>query len=92
MLSDMWALLTGRSAFFLELLWEHIEISLAAIVIAIVFGGLAGILISEYRGAAKQRDCFAIYSFQFNENRAIDPKDHSLPNLSFGSGINRISD
>ncbi len=53
MLKDVWALLTTRWDFFGKLLLEHIEISLAAILIAIVFGGLVGILISEYQKSAK---------------------------------------
>ncbi|MCI6263004.1 MAG: hypothetical protein MR610_07090 [Olsenella sp.] len=43
MLQDIWNLLSTRWDFFGGLLVEHIEISLAAIAIAIVFGGLAGI-------------------------------------------------
>ena len=53
MLQDMWNLLITRLDFFGGLLLEHIEISLVAIAIAIVFGGIAGILISEYQKAAK---------------------------------------
>lgn len=45
MLKDMW--------FFLQLLLEHLEISLISIFIAILFGGLTGILISEFQKAAK---------------------------------------
>ena len=43
----------GRTEFFLKLLLEHIEISAAAVVIAVVLGGLAGILISEFKPAAR---------------------------------------
>ncbi|HIZ74180.1 MAG TPA: ABC transporter permease subunit [Candidatus Mediterraneibacter stercoravium] len=39
--------------FFAGLLLEHLEISFLAIVIAILLGGLAGILISEFQRAAK---------------------------------------
>lgn len=46
-------LLISKWPFFRSLLVEHIEISLTAIVIAIVLGGIAGILISEYQRAAK---------------------------------------
>lgn len=53
MLNEMWELFTSQKAFFGKLLIEHIEISMAAIVIAIVFGGLVGILISEYQRSAK---------------------------------------
>ena len=53
MLKDVWVLLTTKWDFFGKLLLEHIEISIAAILIAIVFGGLVGILISEYQKSAK---------------------------------------
>lgn len=53
MLSQMGKLFLERSDFFPRLLMEHIEISLAAIVIAILFGGLVGILIAEFDCAAK---------------------------------------
>ena len=53
MLAEMWRLFSQRSDFFGRLLLEHIEISLAAIVIAILFGGFVGILIAEYDHAAK---------------------------------------
>ena len=49
----MWSTFIERKEFFLGLLWEHIEISLAAIVIAVLFGGLVGILISEFQKSAK---------------------------------------
>ena len=41
-----------RSAFFLQLMIEHLWISGAAIGIAIVLGGAAGILIHKYERAA----------------------------------------
>ncbi|HAJ74168.1 MAG TPA: glycine/betaine ABC transporter substrate-binding protein, partial [Lachnospiraceae bacterium] len=53
MLKNVWILLTTKWDFFGKLLLEHIEISIAAILIAIVFGGLVGILISEYQKSAK---------------------------------------
>lgn len=43
----------SQKALFLGLLWEHLEISLVAILIALVFGGLVGILISEFQKSAK---------------------------------------
>ena len=46
---DVISLLTNRYDFFLQLLWEHIEISLSASIIAIIIGGLLGILIYDYR-------------------------------------------
>ena len=53
MIWEMWNLFLERSDFFADLLWEHLGISLLAIVIAVLIGGAAGILISEVRGAAK---------------------------------------
>ena len=53
MIKEMWTLLTERTDFFAGLLLEHLEISLLAIVIAILVGGLAGILISEFQRTAK---------------------------------------
>ena len=46
-------LVLERKGFFLQLLWEHLEISFISIVIAVLAGGLAGVLISEYDRAAK---------------------------------------
>lgn len=53
MLREIGTLFTERWDFFAGLLWEHLLISLIAILIAVVIGGLAGILISEFRKAAK---------------------------------------
>ena len=53
MLQNMWAIFMERKDFFLNLLWEHLEISLLAIVIAVLFGGIVGIFISEFRKTAK---------------------------------------
>lgn len=53
MLTQIWDLLVQRWDFFQGLLVEHVEICLVAIIIAIVFGGIAGILISEHQKAAK---------------------------------------
>ncbi len=53
MLQEMWSVFTGRMDFFLELLLEHVEISLISILIAIVLGGLVGILISEFQKTTK---------------------------------------
>lgn len=46
-------MLIERNSFFLNLAWEHIRISLLAILIAVVLGGLVGILISEYQSCSK---------------------------------------
>lgn len=53
MISDIFELLTSRRDFFAGLLLEHLQISLTAIIIAIVIGGAAGVLISEFRRSAK---------------------------------------
>lgn len=53
MLKEMWELITEQWPFFSELLIEHLEISLLSIVIAIIIGGAAGILISEFQRLRK---------------------------------------
>lgn len=53
MLQNMWSIFLDRKDFFLDLLWEHLEISLLSILIAILFGGMVGILISEFQKTAK---------------------------------------
>ena len=53
MIQNMWTLFLGKRGFFGNLLLEHIEISLLAIIIAVILGGLAGILISEFQKTAK---------------------------------------
>lgn len=63
MIAEIWNLLASRGDFFLGLLVEHIQISLAAIVIAILLGGLIGILISECRPGAKPT--LAVVSFLY---------------------------
>ena len=63
MISDIFELLTSRRDFFAGLLLEHLQISLTAIVIAIVIGGLAGVLISEFRRSA--RPTLAVINFLY---------------------------
>ncbi len=53
MLQNIWSIFLDRKEFFLDLLWEHLGISLLAILIAILFGGIVGILISEFQRTAK---------------------------------------
>lgn len=53
MLNEMLLLFTDRWSFFAELLLQHLAISCAAILIAIILGGCAGILISEIEHLAK---------------------------------------
>lgn len=53
LLQNMWTLLVEKRVFFFDLLVEHIEISLLAIFIAVVLGGIVGILISEFQKTAK---------------------------------------
>lgn len=49
MINDIWILFIERREFFFGLLLEHMKISLIAIGLAIVLGGIIGILISEYQ-------------------------------------------
>lgn len=53
MIQKILEMLAERKGFFLGLLLEHLEISLIAILIAIVAGGITGILISEYERTAR---------------------------------------
>ncbi len=53
MAEDMLRILTDRGGLFLGLLAEHLEISLLSILIAVLLGGLVGILIAEFQRAAK---------------------------------------
>lgn len=53
MIKDIWSVFIDRKEFFADLLLEHLEISLISILIAILFGGLVGIFISEFQKTAK---------------------------------------
>lgn len=53
MLIETWRLLQDRHDFFLRLLWEHLQISLCAIMLATVIGLFIGIMIVEWRGCAR---------------------------------------
>ena len=53
MLNDIWSVFIDRKDFFFELLLEHLGISPASILIAILLGGLVGVLISEFQKPAK---------------------------------------
>lgn len=52
-MQNIWTTFYGQKDFYLNLLWEHLKISLIAILIAFVIGGLVGILISEFQRSAK---------------------------------------
>lgn len=53
MIQEMWSIFTSRFDFFMNLLLGHLEISLLSILIAILIGGLIGILISEFQNSSK---------------------------------------
>ena len=53
MIKEMFNLVFERKSFFIELLIQHIEISAIAIAVAVVIGGVAGLIISEYKKSAK---------------------------------------
>lgn len=63
MLRAVFSLLISKRDFFGKLFIEHIEISLAAILIAIIFGGAVGILISEY--SRSSRPTLAVINFLY---------------------------
>lgn len=52
-MNELFSLYTERFDWFLELTLQHLYISGVAILIATVIGLIAGVLISEYRGASK---------------------------------------
>ncbi len=53
MISLVWDSLMTRSDFYIELILEHLTISIIAILIAGIIGLIIGILISEYKGASE---------------------------------------
>lgn len=53
MLQNMYSVFIEKKDLFLHLLWEHLAISLLVIMIAVLFGGLVGIIISEFQKSAK---------------------------------------
>ncbi|MCC0694522.1 glycine betaine ABC transporter substrate-binding protein [Clostridioides sp. ES-S-0048-02] len=53
MLNDMLTLLSERSDFFIKLSIEHLTISIISIIIAIVLGGIIGIIVSEFHKSSK---------------------------------------
>lgn len=53
MMGEMWNLLISRWDFFAGLLAEHLGIAVLAILIAILAGGIAGILIGEFQRFAR---------------------------------------
>ena len=48
MINEILDIFSQRGDFLLRLLWEHIQISFISVVIAIILGGIIGILISEF--------------------------------------------
>ena len=63
MIREMVTLLIERRDFFLGLLGEHLGISLTAILIAVLLGGLVGVLISEFDRSAKPT--LAVINFSY---------------------------
>lgn len=53
MIRDIFMQLTEKKEFFLDLLLEHLQISLIAIIMASIIGLLIGIIISEYKKSSK---------------------------------------
>lgn len=52
-MKQIFNLLVEKRGFFLNLLWEHLSISLLSIIIAMVLGLVIGILISEYKSSSR---------------------------------------
>ncbi|MCC0699317.1 ABC transporter permease subunit [Clostridioides sp. ZZV15-6383] len=53
MIKDILTLLSERSDFFIKLSIEHLTISIISIIIAIVLGGIIGIIVSEFHNSSK---------------------------------------
>ena len=53
MINDIIQLFQDRHSFFINLLWEHIEISFISVIIACIVGLFIGIIISEYKDSSK---------------------------------------
>lgn len=53
MINNIITLLTEKKTFFIELLLEHLTISLIAILIALVIGLFLGVIISQYQKSSK---------------------------------------
>ncbi|HBE9528967.1 TPA: ABC transporter permease subunit [Clostridioides difficile] len=53
MINDILTLLSERSDFFIKLSIEHLMISIISIIIAIVLGGIIGIIVSEFHNSSK---------------------------------------
>lgn len=53
MAGEIWRLLVTRRGFFLELLWEHLQISAISISLAMLIGLAVGIAVSEYPRSCK---------------------------------------
>lgn len=65
MINDMWSLLITKSDFFINLFWEHLAISMIAIFVAIIIGGIIGVLISEYSKSSKVILSFVNFLYTF---------------------------
>lgn len=53
MFNEIIILFQERSSFFINLLWQHLEISFIAVIIACVLGVVIGIVISEFKKSSK---------------------------------------
>lgn len=63
MIEEILHLFKTRSGFFANLLWEHLQISFAAIIIAAIAGILIGILISEYERSSRYVNAFVNFIY-----------------------------
>ncbi len=53
MFNEVIQLFQERSSFFMNLLWEHLEISFVSVIIACILGLFIGIIISEFKKSSK---------------------------------------
>lgn len=53
MFNEIISLFQEKSSFFINLLWQHLQISFITVIIACVIGLIMGIIISEYKNSSK---------------------------------------
>ena len=53
MFNEVISLFQEKSSFFINLMWQHLQISFIAVIIACVIGLIMGVIISEYKNSSK---------------------------------------
>lgn len=53
MFNEVISLFQEKSSFFINLMWQHLQISFIAVIISCVIGLIMGVIISEYKNSSK---------------------------------------